>query len=355
MIVIVGYLFVVVLVLLVAGGGTYWFALDRMLSEKPRAHETHVATTKDGWKITLYRFKREETPGKRVLLCHGAAGNHLNFASPRGDSLVDVLVEHGYDCWLVELRGSRSSTPPRGKKWYDGVFDDYLLYDLPCAIDYILEGRADEKLHWIGHSMGGQLYFAYELVHGRDKIRSAILLGAPVANEAIKVSHPDIAIRFLQWFGVPLHYIVRALMPFARRVRANLAYIPIDWDNVHPAIDARVLFSFAEMLPMGVTRETILVASGDDEWWVDHGKVDMLNEKHAVRGPIFFIYGAKDLFTPLKEVYRFFSSVEAQDKKLVVLSKENGFSADYGHLELTFGVNGRAEVFEPIVEWLDAH
>ena len=81
--------------------------------------EVHMVTTKDLWQVKLFRYlpkASRKKKGEPVLLCHGAASNQFNFVLPQSKSLVDALTGAGYDCWLIEFRGARSSVPPFGRK-----------------------------------------------------------------------------------------------------------------------------------------------------------------------------------------------------------------------------------------------
>ncbi|HQE82904.1 MAG TPA: hypothetical protein PLM14_07860, partial [Candidatus Hydrogenedentes bacterium] len=55
------------------------------------------------------------------------------------------------------------------------------------------------------------------------------------------------------------------------------------------------------------------------------------------------------------KIRQFFDALPGRDKKLVFLSKKNGFVADYGHADLAFGVESTKEVYGPALEWIQEH
>ena len=46
--------------------------------------------------------------------------------------------------------------------------------------------------------------------------------------------------------------------------------------------------------------------------------------------------------------------VSSEDKDLIIFSKANGYTTNYGHCDLIIGKNSRKEFYPAIVEWLDA-
>lgn len=68
------------------------------------------------------------------------------------------------------------------KAFWDFSWHEIGSIDVPTMIDYILGRTGQQKLHYIGHSMGTTVYFVMisEKPHYSSKIRSAQLL-APAA------------------------------------------------------------------------------------------------------------------------------------------------------------------------------
>jgi len=47
-----------------------------------------------------------------------------------------------------------------------------------------------------------------------------------------------------------------------------------------------------------------------------------------------------------------YDHISSRDKEMHVFSKENGYSADYGHCDLFLGKNSKEEVYDYIHRWL---
>ena len=335
----------------------YWALLSSTYGERERADEIHTITTPDLWKIRLYRHRPARGKGEPVFLCHGLFANQFNFTLPDGMSLVDALTEKGYDCWLIDLRGGRASTPPFGRSWHEVTMNDYLAGDLPAAVDYVCKVTGYPKLHWIGHSMGGMLLYAYELAYGRDRIASGTTLGSPPGFRGAKLRSPRLALNLLTLFPGAAGYVVRGLTPLARHWRFLMKYVPTNWANMNPGVGTQSLYNMLER-PVPRVTETICNALDNGVLVLkkaDGGEVDLFAGLDKLGTPLFAIFGAQDPFIALETAQDFFDALPGPDKKMVVLSKENGFVADYSHVDLVFGREAKDEVFNPIATWLGAH
>ena len=75
---------------------------DGSVSEHCLSAERHVVPTEDGAAIHLHRHRAEGPP---VVVVHGISSNHHAWDLTEERSLGVYLAEHGYDAWLVDLRG----------------------------------------------------------------------------------------------------------------------------------------------------------------------------------------------------------------------------------------------------------
>jgi pimeloyl-ACP methyl ester carboxylesterase len=318
------------------------------------ANELHAVSTEDGWNIQLFRRKSSEAPGEPVLLVHGLAANRLNFEAPRGQAIVDTLVADGYDCWLVELRSCESATPPDGRDLGDVSFDDYLYKDLPAAIDYIRATTGHDKVHWVGHSMGAMLLYAYNAVFGSELLASGTALGAPAGFKNVTYAPPALLFRLNMAAPKTVRTFLKAVAPIARVFGPGFHAFPVNWNNVHPDIDTGVLFNMVEAVPPQVASEL-------GEWlstgnWRIRGRQVDITEKFGEAGlPLLMICGKGDPLTPEIPMRRFFDALPGKDKQFVLLSKKNEVSADYGHVDLLFGKHGTEEVYLPALQWIQNH
>jgi pimeloyl-ACP methyl ester carboxylesterase len=103
----------------------------------------------DGKPLSL-RNVRGDTPPARgpVLLVHGAGVRSNIFRAPVKTSVVDALVAHGYDVWLLDWRASIDLPPTY---W---TLDQAALYDYPAAVKSILGATNQTQLKAIVHCQG---------------------------------------------------------------------------------------------------------------------------------------------------------------------------------------------------------
>ncbi|TDP73868.1 alpha/beta fold hydrolase [Bradymonas sediminis] len=153
--------------------------------QAPGRAEHYEVRTEDGLILALRRVRPfgyvDAVAGvarPAVMLLHGLAANHRGFHF-RGRSLAEWLTRRGFDVWLPELRG-------HGDSQFHGVgwrYSDYLRYDLPAIIATIQQHASSEKIHWIGHSMGGMLLMSYGILNPSAPIGQAIALGSALEFE----------------------------------------------------------------------------------------------------------------------------------------------------------------------------
>jgi len=125
--------------------------------------EVHKVTTEDGYILTMHRVG--EGVGPVVFLQHGLICSSVDWVlGARDKALGFILADAGYDVWLGNFRGnaySREHTvldPAREKFWHFS-FDQMGQRDLPTMLNYVLELTRQEKLTYIGHSMGTMTFW----------------------------------------------------------------------------------------------------------------------------------------------------------------------------------------------------
>lgn len=112
---------------------------------------THPIVTGDGHTITVEHVERRSTapPGKGpVLLVHGAGVRANIFRPPVESTLVDTLLDAGYDVWLENWRASIDLPPC---EW---TLDDGASFDHPAAVQKVLARTRADSLQAIVHCQG---------------------------------------------------------------------------------------------------------------------------------------------------------------------------------------------------------
>ncbi|EFA01620.1 lipase 1 [Tribolium castaneum] len=154
--------------------------------------ETHYITTEDGYILTYHRIphgKNNDNSTKRpaVLLMHGLISSSADYVNMGpNNSLAYILADIGYDVWLGNARGngwSRNHTTldivADAEKFFDFSWHEIGYYDLPAAIDYILDVNGDDSIYYVGHSQGTTAFMVLGSTRPEynSKIKIASLMG----------------------------------------------------------------------------------------------------------------------------------------------------------------------------------
>ncbi len=103
----------------------------------------------DGLLCNLIHVEGHHPPTRGpVVLVHGAGVRANIFRAPVRTTIVDCLVEHGYDVWLENWRASIDLDPNR---W---TLDQAALYDHPAAVETIVRETGSPEVKAIIHCQG---------------------------------------------------------------------------------------------------------------------------------------------------------------------------------------------------------
>lgn len=332
----------------------YWALLKSMYPETLRTSEVHTVLTHDLWRLRLCRYRKGRAEGEPVLLVHGFNANHHNFTSPEQGCLVDYLANQGYDCWAIDLRGCRSSEPPFERYFADVVMDDYLRYDLPAAIAYIRRTTGYDRVHWIGHSMGGALLYAYTQHFGTRYLASGTTLGAPIDFEGCPLKVPGVLVAFATRFPKLAGNLLRGLVPFALYFPIDTGIFPINRRNLAKGMNSGHFINMLEAPPPRVAKELAFFLR-TRVWHMLDDELDVVAGFPTMTLPLLGVFGKRDPFISFEQGPAYWDKLPHHDKEVLLLSKELGCKHDYDHCDLAFGQEGNREVFSPIAKWLAAH
>ena len=95
---------------------------------------------RDGFDANLINVRGLSKPEKGpVLLVHGAGVRANIFRAPSGGTIVDALIEAGYDVWLENWRASIDFEP---NEW---TLDQAAVHDLPAAVEPVVRETGAEE------------------------------------------------------------------------------------------------------------------------------------------------------------------------------------------------------------------
>jgi len=191
-----------------------------MIAKLGYPSETHEVVTEDGYILQMHRIPFgknsplvEGVERPAVYLQHGLLCSSADYVMGIPEkSLGYVLADAGYDVWLGNYRGNTYSRKHQSldpDSLFDNSFwlyswDENGKYDIPAMIDYVLMKTGQEKLHYVGHSMGTTGFMV--LMNARpeyaDKVKMANLL-APIAY----VEHMQSPLRLIAPFTDEIEFL----------------------------------------------------------------------------------------------------------------------------------------------------
>ena len=299
--------------------------------------------------IQLYvRNKRPEgmiqfSPEKTLLYVHGttqAASSTFDLPLD-GLSWMDYIAQHGYDVYLVDLRGYGGSTrPPEMEKPAAEnppiVRTDVAVKDVAATVDHILARRGVTKLNLMGWSWGTAIMGRYA-TQNSDKVNRLVLYAPPWTREAPATGTQAPLGAYQTWTmeqarsrlqnGAPEEK-KKDLMPaawFEAWSAAALATDPVGTKQTPPVVRT----------PNGTVQDT-------REYWLA-GKP--LWEPSEVKAPTLIVVGEWDAGTPLTGAQAVFGKLSnALYKRLVQI----------GHgTHLLFLEKNRIQLFREVQLFLD--
>ncbi len=270
--------------------------------------------TRDGVELSLLRVSGDVRWDPPVLLTHGTFSN----AQVCG-KLASFLANHGFDCWIVELRGHGQSQ--RGEERPD--FEHLADFDVPAALAAVQRWTGKAQTFLVGHSGGGLVFLMHLARHPEcwKHVKGVVTL-ASQATEA----------------GATLSSRMK-IVGFAA-INNLLGFLP------GPA------------LGLGPENEFRGVMNQWFRWnwsrrWLGSDGFDYAEALGRVDVPTLLLAGAGDRFiAPVRGCQRLYDLLGSQDKQLAICGKSIGFAEDYGHTRIIASRAARREIWPMILTWM---
>jgi pimeloyl-ACP methyl ester carboxylesterase len=126
-------------------------------------------TAGDGFQCNLINVRGERPPVKGpLILVHGAGVRANLFRSPAETTIVDYLVEHEYDVWLLNWRASIDLKPN------DWTLDDAALYDHPAAVRTVAEATGWDEIKALIHCQGSTSFMMSAMAGLVPQVRTIV-------------------------------------------------------------------------------------------------------------------------------------------------------------------------------------
>jgi len=212
--------------------------------------------TEDDHDLTIHNIRGEAEPtAGPVLLQHGSGVRaNLFYGSPMPRSIVDVLVDEGYDVWLGNWRGSIDLPA------CDYTLDDVARYDHPALIAAVLRETGAQTLKAVVHCQGSTS-FALACAGGlvpevTDVVSNAVSFHVDVPRLSklqLQVLVPALGLGYKgfdpQWTLRPTALRARVLATIARAVRRECREPVCQMANFTYGAGGNILWDHANLDP----------------------------------------------------------------------------------------------------------
>jgi|GEM_PF-2412204 len=335
----------------------------------PIPYEQYPVHTPDGFALSLYRSRpalrsvTHATPLRPpVVLIPGFSSNRFTFGVRREQSLAGVLNADHRDVWLCELRGSRSSRwLGKGRPTID--IDAKLHIDLPAVLDFVQDATGADSLDLIGHSLGGLLALLSAGELGSDsatRIGRIVTLATPGTFKGIVGAFESSGPLF-RGLARGVENVVGHLGDFAlaslARTRGPVPHLFAFQRHFLPgACDAAVRRLYLDHAIESVHGGELAQLTR----WVREGIISdrsgrsLEHRLAAVRIPTLVISATRDKVSPEANAFAAYSKIQSSDKHFRLVGRDHGATRDYAHADLLLAESARADVLEPIADWLAA-
>lgn len=314
-------------------------------------------------------------PKGPVLLAAGYAMSATSYAlETNHPSLLEYLVDHGYDVWLFDFRVGIDLP----SAWSQATIDDIATIDWPRAVDEVRRIAGCDDVQAFGHCVGS-VSLLMTLLSGTEGIRSAVCAQFTVLPVTSRLNKAKAALhlgsgmarlgitRLSSDSAVGLADMVMDLalrpVPLPRGERCGLAVCR--WINaiygsthVHDQLDDATHREISNLFGVGNLtglRHLILMlqhgrcvaADGTDRYLPHVERLDL--PIHFLSGTRNYIFHPEGTRRTLEWLHGAFGPERAARNFSVT------YLEGYGHLDAIIGRRASVDVFPHILEHLDAH
>lgn len=272
----------------------------------------------------------QQEGGTPILMLHGSIENGKIFYTKSGKGLACYLAKQGFDVYVADFRGKGLSIPAIHHDAEHGQFE-LITRDIPQFINYVAK-QSQQKVHVICHSWGGVMLACTMLRYPE--------LTQSVASKVCFGTKRSISVKGLHKL-IKLDLVWNRLMPFFARKKGYVDMVRLGFgaDNETRAF----LLQCIPWLKQG-------------EW---HDPVDDFNYQAKVNQlkwpATWHLTGINDKLLGHAHDVKAFIRESNNKARFSLLSKEQGNSRDYDHIDILTHPSAINDHFPQLVEWLNKY
>jgi pimeloyl-ACP methyl ester carboxylesterase len=328
-------------------------------------------TAGDGFACNLINVRGERAPTRGpVLLVHGAGVRANIFRARVATTLVDFLVDRGYDVWLENWRASIDFAPNR---W---TLDQAALYDHPRAVQKVVAETGASEVSAVVHCQGSTTFMMSAVAGLVPQVKVIVsnavslhpvvpwisrikgIIAVPIVSRLTPFLNPQWGLRA----EGPVQKLIKGLVELTHHEcdnavckQASFTYgtgFPTLWrhenlnDETHEWIKqefASVPMRFFQQMARCISKGHLVSVEGFAEL-----PQDFVGQPPLTEARVAFLAGERNVcFTPesQRRTFDFFCAQRKDFHSLNVLP-------DYGHLDVFIGRNAARDVFPIIAQEL---
>ena len=329
-------------------------------------------TAGDGLECNLIHVQGEK-PSTRgpVVLVHGAGVRANLFRAPVKTTIVEALIEHGYDVWLENWRASIDLPP---NEW---TLDKAAVYDHPAAVKKIVEETGSDEVKAVIHCQGSTSFMMSAVAGLLPQVKTIVANAVTLHPVVPKFSETklNIAVPLMSLFTDYLNPQWGLHAPTLTAKAVNLL-VKATHHECKNAVCKQVSFTYGTGFPALWLHENI---NNDTHEWLKHefASVPLTFFKQMARcvrkGNLISVDGYKELpadfcAQPPQTDARFVLTAGAKNLCFLPGSQVKTFDwlqqqrkgfhklhifPNYGHLDVFMGKNAARDTFPVILEALD--
>jgi pimeloyl-ACP methyl ester carboxylesterase len=225
---------------------------------------------------------------------------------------------------------------------------------------------------WVGKSMGGMIAYAYGQKKDSIKyLKGVVTIGSPAIFEYKN--------QLLEFFSritprkISIPVNISQILQKVPEIYETFKNIGASSDNIEEEIfDSYLMHGINNVISSKVFshfsvffRHNTFCSYPKYPWLFDligYGhlrknfyKYDYKDNLYRFTFPLLAIAGGADKEAPPEEIHQIIKRVGSTDTAYQLFSKKNGFSSDYGHLDLNLGKKSKEEIYPVIAQWLNNH